>query len=355
MPKTNSKITNNRRQFLKATVSASAAGLPLSVLGQNAGALPPIISLLLDDNPAVAPIIATAAIEGEGSGAFVNFPENTLPLNQGANTVETFFSKFRPDDADIFDGRDVGFDNLSAQLPNDVSQAVTLNIRATSPSVPTISVDVPNQTVMSDLNGLASFTEVLFQDQNGFNPFSGFENHIFELRFSSEGFEDYVITASLDLETPFLEPSGLSVEGASVPGETRTSFFLSGSSNTLVDFYGKLRPDLQDANGGPEIGIRSLSVLLRPRPATAIDVTVTAEVIEGNQISLDPITATQTVNTSSSFLSFAKIALIPNNFGPAGSAIPITSNHTIRFTWTAIGYTTAVYDIVLDLESSIGD
>lgn len=345
-----SKVTNNRRQFLKATVSATAAGLPLTVLGQNAGTLPPIISLLLEDDPAIDSIIGTAAIEGEGPGSLVNFPENTLFLNQGANTVETFFLKFRPGDANNGLGGEVGFDNLSAQLPNNVSQTVTLNVSATSPSTPMVSVDIPNQTVMSDSNGLASFTEVLFQDQSAFTPFSDFENHVFELRFSSNGFEDYVITATLDLETPFLEPRGVSVEGAQAPGQSNTTFFLDGSSNTAVNFYNRIRPDLQDANGGSEVGIRSLSVSLRPTPVAAIDVTVTAEVIEGNQISLDPNTATQTVNTSSSFVSFAKIAFIPDNFGPAGSANPITSNHTIRFTYTASGYATAVYDIVLDLE-----
>jgi len=345
MPKS-PKITNNRRQFLKATVSASAAGLPLTVFGQNAGALPPIISLLLDENP----VIGTAVLEGEGASTLNPFPDNTVSLNQGANTVEIFFSKFLQSGGSFPAERNPGFDNLNAQLPENVAQEVTLTIRTTSPSVPMIMLDAPNQTVMSDSNGLASFAKVSFQP-NRFTANNRFENHVFELRFSSAGFNDYIVTAALDLG-PFLETNGITAEGSPAPGQTRT--FLNDSNNTLTNFYDTLRPDLQDTNGGPEVGIRSLGVSLIPRPAVAIDVTVTAEVIEGDQISLDPVTATQTVNTSSSSANFANIAFIPDNFGPAGSANPITSNHTIRFTWTASGYTTAVSDIVLDLETPIG-
>ncbi len=347
MPKKPATV-NNRRQFLKATVSASAAGLPISVLGQNAGTLPPIISLLLDENA----VTATAVIEGEGPGTFVSFPDNTVTLNQGANTVERFFAKFRPSEVNNAPlGRDIGFDGLSAQLPEAIAQEVTLTVSAISPSIPTISVDTPSQTVVSDSSGLASFSEVLFEQT--FSPGTGLENHVFELRFSSNGFDDYIITATLDLETPFLEPNSISVEAASAPGQRSTSVFLSGSNNTVTNFYDRLRPDLQNAEGGPEAGIRSIGVRLTPRPAAAIDVSLTAEVIDGDQITLDPSTATQTINTSSSFVQFAKINFIPDDFGPAGSANPVTNNHTIRFTWTADGYVTAVYDIVLDLESPL--
>ncbi len=338
---------NTRRQFLKATATGAVAGMPLTVFGNNT--VPPIISLLLDDNENL--IDSAAVLEGEGTGNIVDFPDNTVTLNQGRNTVEAFFAKFETGFSSRSGEEDHGFSNLSAQLPEAVEQEVTLTIRAVSPSNPTISVNTPTQTVMSDASGLAVFDKVVFLEH--FDEGDGFLNHTFELRYSSAGFDDSVITVLLDLEGAFLENGSVVIESAPAPFQTRTFFFIFGTSNTVGDFYERFRPDLQNANGGPEVGISSLGVQLNPAPVTPINVSVKVEVIEGNQISLDPNTANQTILTSERRPNFQKVAFIPDNFGPAGTANPITTNHRFRLTWTADGYTPVSYEFVLDLESPV--